>query len=93
MVDLWSYQRKEIEQAQLIAGEDESWKREARAGQCGEALCRRAWERLSSFTRAAILRSALRARLRNVEELARYDSKFVEATQQLVSARAIVGDL
>jgi DNA repair protein RecN (Recombination protein N) len=36
---------------------------------------------------------SLRAALRNVEELARYDSRFSEAAQQLHSARAIVGDI
>jgi DNA repair protein RecN (Recombination protein N) len=37
--------------------------------------------------------AALRAALRNVEELARYDHRFAEAAQQLQSARATVGDL
>jgi DNA repair protein RecN (Recombination protein N) len=37
--------------------------------------------------------SALRAALRNVEELARYDERFAEAAQQLASVRATVGDV
>jgi DNA repair protein RecN (Recombination protein N) len=36
---------------------------------------------------------ALRAAQRNVEELARYDARFAEATQQLASVRATVDDL
>jgi hypothetical protein len=36
---------------------------------------------------------ALRAAVRNVEELARYDGRFVEAAQQLESARATLGDV
>jgi DNA repair protein RecN (Recombination protein N) len=36
---------------------------------------------------------ALRAAVRNVEELARYDGRFKEAVQQLESARATVGDV
>jgi len=35
---------------------------------------------------------ALRAALRNVEELAHYDGRFTEAVQQLASARATLGD-
>src|SRR5258708_3543183 len=35
----------------------------------------------------------LRAALKHVEELARYDGKFTEAAQQLESARATVGDV
>jgi DNA repair protein RecN (Recombination protein N) len=36
---------------------------------------------------------SLRAAVRNVEELARYDGRFAEAAQQLESARATVGDV
>ena len=36
---------------------------------------------------------ALRAALKNVEELARYDGRFTEAAQQLESARATLGDV
>jgi DNA repair protein RecN (Recombination protein N) len=37
--------------------------------------------------------AALRSAVRNIEELARYDSRFAETAQQLQSARAIVGDV
>ena len=37
--------------------------------------------------------AALRAALRHLEELARYDNRFTEAAQQLQSARATVGDV
>jgi len=36
---------------------------------------------------------SLRAAVRNVEELARYDARFAEAVQQLESARATLGDV
>jgi DNA repair protein RecN (Recombination protein N) len=36
---------------------------------------------------------ALRAALRNVEELARYDGRFTDAAQQVASARATLGDV
>ena len=37
--------------------------------------------------------AALRAALRNVEELARYDARFTESAQQLASARATISDI
>ena len=37
--------------------------------------------------------AALRAAIRNVEELARYDARFTESAQQLASARATISDI
>ena len=94
MVDLWSYQRKEIESAQLVAGEDEELENEKRVLANSEKLYAAAlgaFDQLYEGSNSA--ESSLRAALRNVEELARYDNKFVEAVQQLTSARAIVDDL
>ena len=94
MVDLWSYQRKEIESAQLIAGEDEELENEKRVLANSEKLYAAAlgaFDQLYEGSNSA--ESSLRAALRNVEELARYDNKFVEAVQQLTSARAIIDDL
>jgi DNA repair protein RecN (Recombination protein N) len=94
MVDLWSYQRKEIESAQLIPGEDEELENEKRVLANAEKLYAAAlgaFDQLYEGSNSA--ESALRAALRNVEELARYDNKFVDAVQQLTSARAIVDDL
>jgi DNA repair protein RecN (Recombination protein N) len=94
MVDLWSYQRKEIEQAQLVVGEDDALENEKRVLANAEKLytaASSAFDQLYEGSNSA--ESALRNALRNVEELARYDSKFVEAVQQLTSARAIVDDL
>ena len=94
MVDLWSYQRKEIESANLAAGEDEALENEKRVLANAEKLYTAA---LGAFDQlydgANSAESALRAALRNVEELARYDNKFADAVQQLTSARAIVDDL
>jgi DNA repair protein RecN (Recombination protein N) len=94
MVDLWSYQRKEIESAQLTAGEDEELENEKRILANAEKLYAAAlgaFDQLYDGSNSA--ESALRNALRSVEELARYDSKFVDAVQQLTSARAIVDDL
>lgn len=94
MVDLWSYQRKEIESAQLVTGEDEELENEKRVLANAEKLYSAAigaFDQLYEGSNSA--ESSLRAALRNVEELARYDNKFVDHVQQLVSARAIVDDL
>jgi DNA repair protein RecN (Recombination protein N) len=94
MVDLWSYQNKEIEAARLEAGEDEALETEKRVLANAEKLYAAA---LSAFEQlyegGASAEAALRAALRNVEELARYDARFNDAAQQLASARAAVGDV
>ncbi len=93
MVDLWSYQRKEIEAAHLEPGEDEAHETEKRVLANAEKLhsaALGAFEQL--YEGGASAEVALRAALRNVEELARFDPRFVEAQQQLTSARATVGD-
>jgi DNA repair protein RecN (Recombination protein N) len=94
MVDLWSYQRKEIEAARLEAAEDETLETEKRVLANAEKLyasAMGAFEQL--YEGGASAEGALRAALRNVEELARYDARFTEAVQQLAAARATVGDL
>ncbi len=94
MVDLWSYQRKEIESAHLQPGEDEALETEKRVLANAEKLyaaANGAFDQL--YEGGASAEVALRAALRNVEELARYDSRFSEAVQQLASVRATVGDV
>jgi DNA repair protein RecN (Recombination protein N) len=94
MVDLWSYQRKEIEAAHLVAGEDDALETEKRVLGNSEKLyaaAMGAFEELYEGNASA--EGALRAALRNVEELARYDGRFTEAVQQLGAARAILGDV
>jgi DNA repair protein RecN (Recombination protein N) len=94
MVDLWSYQSKEIEAARLEPGEDEALETEKRVLANAEKLyaaAMGAFEEL--YEGGASAEVALRAALRNVEELARYDSRFTEAAQQLAAARATVGDV
>jgi DNA repair protein RecN (Recombination protein N) len=93
MVDLWSYQRKEIEAAHLEGGEDEVLETEKRVLANAEKLyaaAMNAYDQLYEGTASA--EGSLRSALRNVEELARYDARFVDSVQQLQSARAVVGD-
>jgi len=94
MVDLWSYQRKEIESAQLQRGEDEALETEKRVLANSEKLYAATLGGFDLlYEGGASAEVALRAALRNVEELARFDSRFTEAVQQLTSARATVGDV
>jgi DNA repair protein RecN (Recombination protein N) len=94
MVDLWSYQQKEIEAAHLISGEDEALETEKRVLANAEKLYAAAigaFDELYEGNNSA--EGALRAALRNVTELARYDPRFTEAAQQIESVRAIVGEV
>jgi DNA repair protein RecN (Recombination protein N) len=94
MVDLWSYQQKEIDAARIEPGEDEALETEKRVLANAEKLyaaAMGAFEQLYEGDSSA--EGALRAALRNVQELARYDTRFTEPAQQLESARATVGDV
>jgi len=94
MVDLWTYQRKEIEDAHLEPGEDEKLETEKRVLANAEKLytaAQSAFDQLYEGSSSA--ETALRAALRNVEELARYDARFNDSVQQLTSARATVDDV
>ncbi len=94
MVDLWSYQAKEIEAMHLEPGEDEKLETEKRVLANAEKLYTSA---LGAFDQlyegGASAEAALQSALRSVEELARYDGKFTESAQQLASARATIGDI
>jgi len=94
MVDLWSYQHKEIGAARLVAGEDEALETEKRVLANAEKLYAAAMGAFDQlYEGGASAEVALRAALRNVEELARFDGRFAEAVQQLQSARATLGDV
>jgi DNA repair protein RecN (Recombination protein N) len=94
MVDLWSYQNKEISTAHLVPGEDEVLETEKRVLANSEKLYAAAIGAFDQlYEGGASAEVALRAALRNVEELARYDGRFTEAAQQLASARATLGDV
>lgn len=94
MVDLWSYQAKEIEAAHLEPGEDETLATEKRVLVNAEKLYAAAMSAFDQlYEGGSSAEVALRAALRNVEELARYDGRFTESAQQLASARATLGDI
>src|SRR5258708_6398244 len=94
MVDLWSCQSKEIEAAHLEPAEDETLATEKRVLANAEKLYAAAMGAFDQLYEGGIsVEVCLRAALKHVEELARYDGKFTEATQQLESVRATVGDV
>jgi DNA repair protein RecN (Recombination protein N) len=94
MVDLWSYQKKEIEQASLNPGEDEALETEKRVLANAEKLYAAAMSAFDGlYEGSASAEAALRDAVRNVEELARFDARFAESAQQLASARATISDI
>ena len=95
MADLWRFQSREIDQAALVA-EDEDVQLEAEKRVLGNAeklytAAMSAHELLYESESSA--ETALGAALKHLEELARYDPRFQESTQQLAAAKAIVEDV
>ncbi len=94
LVDLWSFQKKEIEQAKLEAGEDERFEAEKRVLANAEKIytaAMSAYELL--YEGAGSAAASLRAAARQLEELARYDGKFRDAVSALETARLAVEDI
>ncbi|HTK94877.1 MAG TPA: DNA repair protein RecN [Terriglobales bacterium] len=94
LVDLWSFQKKEIEQAKLHAGEDEKLEAEKRVLANAEKLyqaAQSAYDNLYDSNGSAA--ATMRAAGKSLEELARYDARFSDSAATLESARAIVEDL
>jgi DNA repair protein RecN (Recombination protein N) len=94
MVDLWTYQRKEIDDARLEARQDDALETEKRVLANAEKLRAAAMGAFDQlYEGGSSAEAALRTALRNVEELARYDAGFADAAQQLASARAMISDV
>jgi DNA repair protein RecN (Recombination protein N) len=92
--DLWSFQKNEIESASIRDGEDDELEIERRVLANAEKLLAAAlsaYEFLYESDRSA--EATMRAAMKNLEELARYDPQFADAEQQLKSACAIVDDV
>jgi len=94
MVDLWSFQRKEIEGVNPVEGEDGAMETERRVLSNAEklyAVAMSAHELLYEGANSA--ETTLRAAEKQIAELAHYDPKFQEAAQQIASVRASVEDV
>ncbi len=93
LVDLWSFQKKEIESAKLEVGEDERLESEKRVLANAEKIHAAALGSYHSLYEAdASAATLMRAAARQIEELARYDGRFREILASLESARATVED-
>jgi DNA repair protein RecN (Recombination protein N) len=94
LADLWKFQQKEIAGARLRAGEDEGLESEKRVLANAEkvyAAAMSAYDVLYESGSSAA--ASLRAATRNLEELARYDAKFLEGAAALESARLSAEDV
>ncbi|MGB0122945.1 MAG: AAA family ATPase, partial [Silvibacterium sp.] len=94
MVDLWQFQNREIAGAGLTAGEDEALETERRVLMNAEKLysaAMSAYELLYDGSGSA--EATLRAALKQIEELGRFDAKFQESAQALASSLAVVEDV
>jgi DNA repair protein RecN (Recombination protein N) len=94
MLDLWNFQAREIESVRPEPGEDRKLEAEKRVLANAERLYQAAmagYDALYEGEMSAI--SSLRAAMKQIEELARFDSKFQQPLGELDSARITVDDL
>ncbi|HWG40422.1 MAG TPA: AAA family ATPase, partial [Candidatus Acidoferrales bacterium] len=94
MADLWSFQKKEIETARLQPGEDQKLETEKRVLANAEKLygaATAAYQALYEDDAAAL--TNISAARKHLEELARFDTKFLEALASLESAKAAIEDV
>ncbi len=95
MADLWRFQSREIEAAGLTdAEEDVHLEAEKRVLANAERLLTAAMSAHDLlYESESAAESTLGAALKQVEELARFDARFVEPAQQLAAAKAAVEDV
>ena len=94
LVDLWSFQKREIEDARLRQGEDDRLEVEKRVLANAEKIYNAAMQAFDLLYEGASSTSAsLRLAQKHVEELVRYEPKFQEAHAALDSARISVEDV
>ena len=94
LVDLWAFQKREIDAVQLVPGEDERLEAERRVLMNAEklnSLANSAYELLYESPTSVL--STLRTAMRHVEDLAKYDSRFEEFLKTLYSAKADIEDV
>jgi len=94
LVDLWVFQKREIEDAHIEPGEDERLEAEKRVLANAEKIYNAAMNAFDLLYEGnSSTASSLRAAQKQVEELSRYDPKFKEALAALESARISVEDV
>ena len=94
LVDLWIFQKKEIEEARPQSGEDERLETEKRVLANAEKIYNAAMNAFDLLYEGnGSTASSLRAAQKQVEELVRYEPKFQEALAALETARISVEDV
>jgi len=94
LVDLWSFQLREIDSARLEAGEDQRLEGERRVLMNSEKLyasAMGAYEALYESQNSVL--TGVRTAGRQLEELAKYEPRFAESLKLLDSARADLEDI
>ena len=94
LVDLWVFQKREIEEGRLQAGEDERLEAEKRVLANSEKIYNAAMNAFDLLYEGnGSTASSLRAAQKQIEELARYEPKFLDALAALDAARISVEDV
>ena len=94
LVDLWLFQKREIEDARLQSGEDDHLEAEKRVLANAEKIYNAAMNAFDLLYEGnGSTASSLRAAQKQVEELARFEPKFQEALATLEAARISVEDV
>jgi DNA repair protein RecN (Recombination protein N) len=94
LVDLWIFQKREIEDGRLQSGEDEQLEGEKRVLANAEKIYNAAMNAFDLLYEGnGSTASSLRAAQKQVEELVRYEPRFQEALAALETARISVEDV
>ena len=94
LLDLWTYQKREIEDAHLLPGEDERLESEKRVLANAEKIYNAAMNAFDLLYEGdSSTATSLRSARTHLEELARYEPKFREALAALESALISVEDV
>jgi len=94
LVDLWAFQKREIEDARIHPGEDERLETEKRVLANAEKIHSAAMHAFDLLYEGSASTSAsLRAAQKHLEELIRYEPKFQEALESIETARISVEDV
>ena len=94
LLDLWTFQKREIAEAKLQDGEDERLETEKRVLANAEKIYSAAMNAFDLlYEGPASTSSSLRAAQKHIEELSRYEPKFREALAAIETARISVEDV
>ena len=94
LLDLWTFQKREIEDARLQPGEDERLETEKRVLANAEKIYSAAMNAFDLlYEGSASTSSSLRTAQKHIEELSRYEPKFREALAAIETARISVEDV